>query len=106
MSLEGHVSNTLHSPVFSRISSFSFFRFCTVHLGGGIWGVLSAPIFNKDSGILYDGGLLSFRGFGWNLLGVIVIMIWSGSLAFILFLAMNLIGVLRVDKDIELKGKL
>lgn len=75
-----------------------------VHLGGGIWGVLSAPIFNKDSGILYDGGLLSFRGFGWNLLGVIVIMIWSGSLAFILFLAMNLIGVLRVDKDIELKG--
>ena len=48
---------------------------------------------------------MSFRGFGWNLLGVIVIMIWSGSLAFILFLAMNLIGVLRVDKDIELKGK-
>ena len=87
------------------VIAVSFFRFCTVHLGGGTWGVLSAPIFNKDSGILYDGGLLSFRGFGWNLLGVIVIMIWSGSLAFILFLAMNLIGVLRVDKDIELKGK-
>ena len=86
--------------------AFSFSRFCTVHLGGGIWGVLSAPIFNKDSGILCNGGLLSFRGFGWNLLGVIVIMIWSGSLAFILFFAMNLIGVLRVDKDIELKGQL
>lgn len=75
-----------------------------VHLGGGIWGVLSAPIFNKESGILYTGSLVSFRGFGWNLLGVIVIMAWSASLAFLLFIILHVTKQLRVSEEIELKG--
>lgn len=75
-----------------------------VHLGGGIWGVLSVPIFNKDNGILYEGSLISFRGFGWNLLGVLVIMIWSAALSFVLFIILHLTKQLRVPKDIELKG--
>lgn len=78
----------------------------TVHLGGGIWGVLSVPIFNKESGILYSGSLLSFRGFGWNLLGVIVIMAWSAALAFLLFIILHLTKQLRVSEEIELKGEI
>lgn len=75
-----------------------------VHLGGGIWGVLSAPIFNKESGILYSGSLLAFRGFGWNLLGVLVIMAWSAALSFVLFIILHLTKQLRVPEEIELKG--
>ncbi|XP_068672479.1 putative ammonium transporter 1 [Montipora foliosa] len=75
-----------------------------VHLGGGTWGVLSVPIFNKESGIMYSGSLLSFRGFGWNLLGVLVIMAWSAALSFLLFIILRLTKQLRVPEEIELKG--
>ena len=79
--------------------------FSTVHLGGGIWGVLSVPIFNKESGIFYARDEHSFRLFGWNLLGVIVIMAWSFTLAFILFITLRVAKQLRVSEEIELKGE-
>ncbi|XP_029185177.2 putative ammonium transporter 1 isoform X1 [Acropora millepora] len=75
-----------------------------VHLGGGIWGVLSVPIFNKESGILYTRSLFAFRAFGWNILGVVVIMAWSASLASLLFGFLHLTKQLRVPEEIELKG--
>ncbi|CAH3160543.1 unnamed protein product [Pocillopora meandrina] len=75
-----------------------------VHLGGGFWGVLSVPIFNKDSGIFYDGSGHSFRLFGWNLLGVLVIMAWSAALSLILFVALRVTKQLRVSAEIEEKG--
>ncbi|RMX43323.1 hypothetical protein pdam_00014952 [Pocillopora damicornis] len=76
-----------------------------VHLGGGFWGVLSVPIFNKESGIFYAADEHSFRLFGWNLLGVIVILAWSSVLAFILFIILRLTKQLRVSEEIELKGE-
>lgn len=79
--------------------------FLTVHLGGGLWGVLSVPIFNKESGIFVKGNELAFRAFGWNLLGVLVIMAWSAAWAIILFFALHLFKQLRVSEEIELKGK-
>lgn len=75
-----------------------------VHLGGGLWGVLSVPIFNKESGIFVKGNELAFRAFGWNLLGVLVIMAWSAAWAIILFFALHLFKQLRVSEEIELKG--
>lgn len=66
--------------------------------------MLSVPIFNKESGILYTGSLVAFRGFGWNILGVLVIMAWSASLAFLLFIILRLTNQLRVPEEIELKG--
>ena len=62
------------------------------------------PIFNKESGILYTGSLLAFRAFGWNILGVVVIMAWSASLASLLFGFLHLTKQLRVSEEIELKG--
>ena len=79
--------------------------FLTVHLGGGLWGVLSVPIFNKESGIFYAADEHSFRLFGWNLLGVLVIMAWSAALAFILFFTLRVTKQLRVSEEIEMKGK-
>ena len=79
--------------------------FSAVHFGGGIWGVLAAPIFNKDTGIFYSGNDHSFRLFGWNLLGVLVIITWSAVLASILFITLRLTKLLRVSEEIELKGE-
>ena len=67
--------------------------------------MLSVPIFNKETGILYSGNDYSFRLFGWNLLGVLVIIAWSVSLAFIVFFTLHFTKQLRVSEEIELKGK-
>ena len=75
-----------------------------VHLGGGIWGVISGPIFHFDTGVFYAGDLHSFRLFGWNVVGVLVIMAWSAVMAIILFGSMRLAGVLRVSEELERKG--
>lgn len=75
-----------------------------VHLGGGIWGVLAAPIFNMDTGIFYAANEHSFRLFGWNLLGLVVIMAWCVGLAFLFFFLLRLLGQLRVSEEVEIKG--
>ena len=67
--------------------------------------MLSVPIFNKDTGIFYSGDEYSFRLFGWNLLGVLVIIAWSVTLAFVLFITLRLTEQLRVSEEIELKGE-
>lgn len=40
-----------------------------VHAGGGIWGVLAAPIFKSGDGIVYCCSKASFVLFAWNLVG-------------------------------------
>ena len=68
--------------------------------------MLSVPLFNKESGIFYDSGSEhSFRLFGWNLLGVLVIIAWSVVLSSILFVTLRISKLLRVSEEIELKGK-
>ena len=67
--------------------------------------MLSVPMFNKESGIFYAGDEHSFRLLGWNLLGVTVIVAWSVALAFILFITLRVAKQLRVNEEIELKGK-
>lgn len=81
-------------------------HFLVVHLGGGIWGVLAAPIFNKHTGIFYVADERSFRLFGWNLIGLLAIIAWSVLLAFFLFFTLRLTKQLRVSEEIELKGEL
>ena len=66
--------------------------------------MLSVPIFNKESGIFYDGSAHSFRLFGWNLLGVLVIMAWSAALSLVLFIVLRVTRLLRVSPEIEEKG--
>uniref|UniRef100_H2YUH5 Ammonium transporter AmtB-like domain-containing protein n=1 Tax=Ciona savignyi TaxID=51511 RepID=H2YUH5_CIOSA len=59
-----------------------------VHLGGGLAGVLLAPIFS----------------FGWNLLGAVAIIGWTVAISTLLFGSMKLLGVLRVSEADELRG--
>ena len=72
--------------------------------GGGIWGVLAAPIFNKDTGIFYPADEHSFRLFGWNLLGLLAINAWCVLPSFTFFFTLHLCKMLRVSEEMELKG--
>eukprot|EP00057_Strongylocentrotus_purpuratus_P029558 XP_011684032.1 PREDICTED: putative ammonium transporter 1 [Strongylocentrotus purpuratus] len=75
-----------------------------VHLGGGIWGVLAAPLFDMNDGVVFTFSATSWQSFGWNLLGVFVIVVWTSVLSLVLFGLMQACGVLRVTPEMELKG--
>ena len=66
-----------------------------VHYGAGFWGLIANAFFNFEKGILYDkddaGEFL-----GWQIAGGLVITVWSGGLAVILFGTLNAFGVLRI----------
>ncbi|CAK8687801.1 unnamed protein product [Clavelina lepadiformis] len=81
-----------------------------VHLGGGLCGILLGPIFAINGlregvgGIIYGGHYLAFQNFGWNLLGALAIMAWTGTISTILFGTMKLLGILRVSEEVEKRG--
>ena len=83
-----------------------------VHLGGGLWGILAAPIFNQHVGILYNWDELAFQHFFWNFLGVVVIIAWTAATCTPLFLLLRVLKVLRVPEveedtglDVECQGE-
>ncbi|XP_028412173.1 putative ammonium transporter 1 [Dendronephthya gigantea] len=76
----------------------------SVHLGGGMWGLLAAPLLDKNDGILYVGDKLSFKILGWNLLGGVAIIVWSALISAILFLSLRFFKKLKVTAEAEAKG--
>lgn len=72
-----------------------------VHLGGGIWGVIAKPLFmtRGGDGILYGGGTPAWKMLGWNLAGVITIMVWTGATMLVAFGSLKAAGLLRVSDN-------
>ena len=76
-----------------------------VHLGGGLVGVISVHLFSFEEGILLKGDTLEpWKQFGVNLLGIFVIVAWSGIWAFVIFLSLRSCRCLRVTVDEEDNG--
>ena len=75
-----------------------------MHLGGGIWGVLSVPFLDANMGLFYKGNRLSMLFLGWNLCGLLVIAIWTFVWAAVIFGVLACLNVLRVSSEEELKG--
>ncbi|NP_001161500.1 ammonium transporter-like protein [Saccoglossus kowalevskii] len=76
-----------------------------VHMGGGVWGVLSAPILAVDTGIVFNiSSPLSWEALGWNFAGLAAIMGWTAIISILLFGVMKFAGILRVEATLELKG--
>jgi Amt family ammonium transporter len=76
-----------------------------VHLGAGIWGVIAVPLFatkGEAEGIFYEGtangGSSAWTTLGWNIAGVITIMVWTMGTSFPMFMILKAFGVLRVPK--------
>lgn len=75
-----------------------------VHLGGGLWGLIGAPIFAKKDGIILIGSQRSGYDLAWNIAGAIVIFTWSSGLSILMFGALKLTRQLRIDADTEIQG--
>ncbi|XP_059178358.1 putative ammonium transporter 1 [Physella acuta] len=75
-----------------------------VHFGGGSWGVIAVAFLRYDDGILMSWDRQSGLFLAWQLVGLSAIIAWSGGLCFICFMAMRLLGILRVSEEMEIKG--
>ena len=67
--------------------------------------MIAVTLFHKDDRVLYDWNELSFKKLGWNLLCAIVISAWSLFWGLVIFMGLKLFKILRVPRDIEIKGK-
>ncbi len=84
-----------------------------IHGGCGMWGAIAGGLFNRRSyqevagfstvhyGGFYGGG---GRLLGANLLAIVVVIAWSVSLTTPLFIALKLLGLLRISVEEELMG--
>ena len=78
-----------------------------VHLGGGIWGVIAVPLFSFNHGksIFYSGTTkVAWYILGWNIAGVLTIMVYTAAIMVPLFMFLKKIGYLRVDDEILSAG--
>ncbi len=73
----------------------------SVHGVCGLWGTLSAGLFNLESGLFYGGGL---RQLGVQALGAATAFAWAFGLGLLLFGAIHKTMGLRVTAEEELKG--
>ena len=64
------------------------------HLGGGLWGILVAPIFDTEKGILHNFNLLAFQSFVRKFQGSMAIVACRAALCGPLLLGLINLGSL------------
>eukprot|EP00049_Salpingoeca_infusionum_P012177 m.219615 g.219615 ORF g.219615 m.219615 type:complete len:481 (-) comp15116_c1_seq7:72-1514(-) len=75
-----------------------------VHLGAGMWGVIARSLFAERVGVFHAWDKTSGLQLGWNVLGLIVIIAWSGGTAGTMFYLLKKKGLARVSAEAELAG--
>ena len=69
-----------------------------VHCGAGIWGILSAGLFDRDSGLFYGHGIKQL----WvQFYGGVLIFIWTVAWAGAIFFTLKVTGLLRISQEEE-----
>ena len=75
-----------------------------VHLGGGLWGIIAAPLFATRLGVFYNWDARAFQFLLWNIIGALVICAWASVLTGVIFWIMRFAKVLRVSRETETMG--
>lgn len=52
------------------------------------------------------GSEKAFIGLGWNCIGLITIIVWTGTMCWIMFYGLKSVEMLRVQAELEFRGKL
>ena len=74
-----------------------------INLFCGMWGTLATGFFDNQRGLFYDvPDKEAF--FGYQILGMLAIILWVGVVSSIYFLTMKKLGKFRIDKTIEIIG--
>ena len=71
-----------------------------VHGCCGIWGIIATGLFDKDHGWFYDGSTFM----AWQIYGILAIIGWVGLMTAIIVKGLDMVNLLRVDEETELKG--
>lgn len=116
--LGGGCSYKLWSWGVSKVGIDDAIDAAAVHLGAGLWGVVAVTLFafedNGIAGLPVCGGIFynsdcktAWHRLGWNLLGSVVICVWTATTSIIIFATLKKFNMLRVDdKQIEAFGGL
>lgn len=72
-----------------------------VHGGCGIWGTFALGFFDINEGVFYGG---NGKQIGIQLMGIIVISLWTSFMSFCLFYLLNKFKLLRIPKEEEILG--
>lgn len=78
-----------------------------VHGCGGLWGVIAVGLFGGEAtggNGIFHGGEHSGAQLGVQLLGALMISLWSALFALIFFVPLKKAGLLRVSDDMQNKG--
>jgi len=79
----------------------------SVHGASGMWGLIAVGLFDKSSGIFnYEaaGSSESWVFLGWQLLGMLIIVLWTSGLSLIYFMIARQAKILRVTLLDEVLG--
>ncbi|KAJ8881153.1 hypothetical protein PR048_017626 [Dryococelus australis] len=71
-----------------------------VHMGGGLWGLVSASVLTRR-GLLYRASAMLLA---YQFVGAMAIFLWSGACCCVMFGALKALNLLRVSRDQELIG--
>ena len=72
-----------------------------VHFVNGVWGTLACGLFSLDSGLFYGHG---FKQLGVQLLGIVVVCLWTAVTMFITFKVIKMTIGLRASTEEEIAG--
>ena len=78
-----------------------------VHLGAGIWGLLAVPLFGTLNGAqsaFYDDSAWAYEMLGWQVVGLLAIILWTTTWSVILFGTLKYFGKLRILDDVIDRG--
>ncbi|XP_046390606.1 putative ammonium transporter 1 [Ischnura elegans] len=76
----------------------------SVHLGGGLWGVLARPLFTIPYHIIFNHDISKAKELLYNLTGAITITLWSTCISFLVFTLLKKGKLLRVTAEHEILG--
>jgi Amt family ammonium transporter len=77
-----------------------------VFLWGGVWGLLAIAFLDNIQGIVYPSHMETGRGkfFGYQICGIVTILLWTSGLFAPFFFIMKKVGLLRVSRVVEMVG--
>jgi len=73
----------------------------SVHFAGGIWGVFATGFFDTYSGVLFYGSFRQGQFMGYQLVGILVIVLFTSLIMLPTFYILRKLHVLRADKAVE-----
>ncbi len=75
-----------------------------VHALGGVWGLLAVGFFSDQQGALYYNAMRQGQFFGYQVVGIVVIVAWTSLISIPAFVILRKLHCLRVDVAVEEVG--